>query len=110
MTVPLSFSDFWVQTHDLPPGLMSLTMAMQFDNFIGTFIEYDTTVSTLGIQKFLRIKVKVDENQPLKRCKRIVVGNDRVFYARFQYERLNLFCFICGKLLMGKVFVPSGFV
>lgn len=83
MTIPLSSLEFWVQIHDLPPGLMSATMTMQFGNFLGTFIEYDTTMPTLGIQNFLRIKVKVDVNQPLKRRKKIIIGNDRVFYARF---------------------------
>lgn len=106
MTVPLSFSEFWVQIHELPPGLMSVTMAMQFGNFIGSFIKYDTTVPALGVLKFLRIKVRLDVNRPLKRRKKIIVGNGKVFYASFQYEHLSLFCFICGKIGHEESFYP----
>lgn len=38
--------------------------------------------------------------QPLKRQK-VQVGTQS-FYARFQYERLSIFCFICGKLDHGE--------
>lgn len=41
MMVPLFWSDFLVQIHDLPPGLMSEVMAQQFGNFLGSFNEYD---------------------------------------------------------------------
>ncbi|MBA0729995.1 hypothetical protein Golax_020495 [Gossypium laxum] len=37
MVVPLVFTNFWVQIHDLPSGLMSKDMARQFRNFIGKF-------------------------------------------------------------------------
>ncbi|MBA0747522.1 hypothetical protein Gogos_004433 [Gossypium gossypioides] len=37
MEVPLVFTNFWVQIHDLPLGLMSKDMARQFGNFIGKF-------------------------------------------------------------------------
>lgn len=35
-----------------------------------------------------------------------MVGFDRIFYARFQYEKLSLFCFIYGKLGHGESFCP----
>ncbi|MBA0755815.1 hypothetical protein Gogos_021725, partial [Gossypium gossypioides] len=27
-----------------------------------------------------------------------LIGKDQTVYARFQYEKLSLFCFICGKI------------
>ncbi|MFQ6650616.1 hypothetical protein Gotur_023251, partial [Gossypium turneri] len=32
------------------------------------------------------------------KAKKVLVGNDHIFYARFQYEKLSMFCYICGKL------------
>ncbi|MBA0847410.1 hypothetical protein Goshw_017556, partial [Gossypium schwendimanii] len=38
------------------------------------------------------------------RKKKIVLGTSRTIYARFQYEKLSLFCFLCGKLGHGENF------
>lgn len=73
-------------------------MAKQFGDFLGIFLEYDTPVPKMGVQKYMRIKVKPDVNASLKRRKKIIVGSDRIFYACFQYEKLSIFCFICGKM------------
>ncbi|MBA0755498.1 hypothetical protein Gogos_021254 [Gossypium gossypioides] len=35
-----------------------------------------------------------------------LIGKDRTAYARFQYEKLSLFCFIYGKLSHRESFFP----
>lgn len=65
---------------------MSATMAKQFGDFLGSFIEYDKVVLTFGVQKFIRIKVSMDVLQPLKIRKKIIFAENCVFYAQFQYE------------------------
>ncbi|MBA0602743.1 hypothetical protein Gorai_002913 [Gossypium raimondii] len=67
--VELKFTEFWIQVHDLPPGSMNESMAKQFGNFYGKFLEYDTSIPTLGTQIFLRTRVYLDVNAPLKRKK-----------------------------------------
>ncbi|MFQ6635042.1 hypothetical protein Gotur_011541 [Gossypium turneri] len=52
---------------ELPPGLMTESMAKQFGDFCGKFIEYDTSILSLGIQKSLRLRVCLDVTAPLKR-------------------------------------------
>ncbi|GMI93514.1 hypothetical protein HRI_003020700 [Hibiscus trionum] len=106
LLVPLNLVNFWVQVHDLPPGLMSEPMARQFGNFVGQFVEYDSKLLISGRKHFMRIKVMINVNQPLKRRKKISLGKERTTYVRFQYERLSLFCFICGKLGHGESFCP----
>ncbi|MBA0752260.1 hypothetical protein Gogos_001112, partial [Gossypium gossypioides] len=55
-------------------------------------------ISDLGEKRHLfQFFHVVDMNRVLA-AKKILVGNDRIFYARFQYKKLSLFCFICGKL------------
>ncbi|KAG8491552.1 hypothetical protein CXB51_014809 [Gossypium anomalum] len=102
----LNFTEFWVQIHDLPSGLITKTMAMQFGEFLGKLLEYDTFIPTLGLKKFMRIRVRLDISNPLKRTKRIQIGKATTVYARFQYENLSLFCFICGKLGHDESYCP----
>ncbi|MBA0859416.1 hypothetical protein Goshw_006636, partial [Gossypium schwendimanii] len=46
--------------HDLPPGLMSKTMARRFGTFLGDFLIYDTKVRPLGVKRYMRLKVRLD--------------------------------------------------
>ncbi|MBA0577607.1 hypothetical protein Golob_025036 [Gossypium lobatum] len=84
--VPLTFSEFWVQAHDLPPGLMSESMAKQFEEFLGQFLEYDTSIRSINSHSFMRIRVQLNVTVPLKRKKKVMVGSNRIFYARFQID------------------------
>ncbi|MBA0727940.1 hypothetical protein Golax_000887, partial [Gossypium laxum] len=102
----LKFTEFWVQVHDLPPRSMNESMAKQFGNFCGNFLEYDTSIPTLGIQAFLRTRVRLDVTAPLKREKKVLFGKALVVYTRFKYEKLSLFYFIYGRLGHGESFCP----
>ncbi|KAL4361617.1 hypothetical protein GQ457_04G018150 [Hibiscus cannabinus] len=96
--VPLDYAMFWVQLHDLPSGLVSEVMARLFGNFIGEFVKYDSKRVIIGRKQFLRVKVILNVNYLLKRKKKIDLEKVHTTYARFQYEKVTLFCFICGKL------------
>ncbi|KAK5845316.1 hypothetical protein PVK06_001487 [Gossypium arboreum] len=61
MAVPLVFSDWWVQVHDLPPSFFKDLMALQFGNFLGRFLEYDTKQVLYGYRNYMRIRVQIDE-------------------------------------------------
>ncbi|MBA0605222.1 hypothetical protein Godav_017814 [Gossypium davidsonii] len=102
----LNFTEFWIQVHELPPGLMTELMAKQFGDFCGKFIEYDTSIPSLGIQKFLHILIFLDVTAPLKRKKKVLIRKPMIVYARFKYEKLSLFFFICGKLGHGESYCP----
>ena len=81
--VPLDSLDFSIQIHNLPVGFMSTQVGKQFDDFVGKFIQYDETNNTRFGASYMQVKVQIDVLQPLKRWK---------------YERLGLFCLLCGKL------------
>ncbi|PPS17617.1 hypothetical protein GOBAR_AA02958 [Gossypium barbadense] len=95
--------EFWVQIPDLPPGLMLEVMARQFGSFLSSFLDYDTKISLFAVKQFMRIKVHLDVRVPLKK---IVLGASRMVYARFQHEKLSMFCFLHGKLGHGESFCP----
>ncbi|KAL8506615.1 hypothetical protein ACS0TY_017493 [Phlomoides rotata] len=46
----------------------------------------------------MRIQVELDVDLPLKKGQKIRFGNDSQSLVNFKYERLQIFCFICGKL------------
>ncbi|MBA0779569.1 hypothetical protein Gotri_003815 [Gossypium trilobum] len=96
---------FLVQIHDLPLGIMSETMTTRIKGFLGEFLDYDTRVPSIGIQRFIRVRVRIDVWLPFKQKKKVLLG-EKMYYARFQYEKLNLFYFICGKLRHGESFCP----
>lgn len=75
-------------------------------NFIGQFIEYDSKAVALGYTRTLRVRVLLDVEKLLKWKKKIVLLNGTVRYMRFAYEKLTLFCFLCGKLGHGESFCP----
>ncbi|KAK5834071.1 hypothetical protein PVK06_017944 [Gossypium arboreum] len=70
LKIPLIYSPFWVQLHEVPVGFFSESLAIQIGNFIGNFMEYDG--SNLGRENnnFMRIRVQIDIRQPLKRKNR----------------------------------------
>lgn len=96
--------------HDIPFGFMLEFVARQLGNFIGDFLEYDTIAIQLGSKRFMGIRVKIDVRQPLRRRKRFALPNGDSTYARFEYEKLSLICFLCGKLGHGESFFLLGVI
>lgn len=76
LTVPLNFVVFWIQIHDLHSGLISEAMAKRFGMFLGELLEYDTWIPSMGFQRFICLKVKIDVLKPLKRRKKVQVGTN----------------------------------
>ncbi|GAU38215.1 hypothetical protein TSUD_226360 [Trifolium subterraneum] len=81
-----------------------------FDNFIliidrarscelyGEFVEYDKNNNTSFWRKYMRVKVRVDVRSPLKIEKKIKLNGGKGGVVKFRYEKLGLFCFVCGRL------------
>lgn len=96
--VPLNKILFWVQIYNLPMGSFIESVGRALGNFIGIFLEYDASNRGDAWKPFMRIRVEVDVNTPLKRGKKIWMSTGASSMVNFKYERLQLFCFICGKL------------
>ncbi|MBA0840667.1 hypothetical protein Goarm_003234 [Gossypium armourianum] len=102
MGVELNWVAFWVLVHDIPHGFMSENVAKQLGNFIGTFLDYDTLFIQSGNMRVMQIRVKLDVRRSLQRRKKFALPNGVSAYVRFEYEKLSLFCFLCGTLGHGK--------
>lgn len=96
--VPLNKMDIWVQVHDIPTGMLSDKVLQTIGNQVGTFVKVDAgNISGLWRQ-YVRIRVSLDIDKPLKRRMKIKRENGTFSWINFKYERLSTFCFVCGRI------------
>ena len=67
-------------------------------NRLGKYIESDKRSWLSEQAKFMRIRVDLPINKPLRRGGNIFNPNGGKFWVTFKYERLPSFCFQCGIL------------
>ncbi|MCH95184.1 hypothetical protein A2U01_0016158, partial [Trifolium medium] len=94
--IPLFHADFWVQIHNLPVGLMKEKVGISLANYIGSFVEYDKNNNTSFWRQYMRVRVKVDVRQPLKKDTKVKNKEGEWCTVNFKYEKLGVFCFVCG--------------
>uniref|UniRef100_A0A803LVT3 Zinc knuckle CX2CX4HX4C domain-containing protein n=1 Tax=Chenopodium quinoa TaxID=63459 RepID=A0A803LVT3_CHEQI len=71
-------------------------MAISMASNIGSFVEYDES-DPIGWNKYMRFRVDLKLNKPLRRGMSIAVSNGSK-WIKFKYEKLMDFCFACGLL------------
>ncbi|XP_058784806.1 uncharacterized protein At4g02000-like [Vicia villosa] len=96
--IPLFHVKFWVQIHNLLAGLMLEKVGKTIANYIGTFVEYDKNNNSSFWRQYMRLRVKFDIRQPLKKNTRVKNKGGEWCTVIFKYENLSLFCFVCGIL------------
>jgi 14-3-3 protein epsilon len=96
--IPLHHVDFWVQVHNLPVGLMAERVGIKLANYIGSFVEYDKNNKSSFWRQYMRLRVRIDVRRPLKKEKKIKNLGGEWCNVNFKYEKLGVFCFVCGKL------------
>ncbi|MCH96465.1 hypothetical protein A2U01_0017451, partial [Trifolium medium] len=94
--VPLNHAELWVQIHNLPVGLMKEKVGSTLANYIGEFVEYDKNNNTSFWRQYMCVRVKVDVRQPLKKDQRVKNKEGAWCKVNFKYEKLGVFCFVCG--------------
>lgn len=65
---------------------------------MGNVIEVDKRSMQADQAKFLRIRIDLPINKPLRRGGYKFVDEGDQSWVSFRYERLTIFCFLCGKL------------
>ena len=91
-------SPFWVQIWDLPFEHMSMEVGRELGNSLGKFIESDRRTGHLDQAKFMRIRVDLQLDKPLRRRGKVANVDGEKFWVSFKYERLPTFCYLCGRL------------
>uniref|UniRef100_A0A803NFE8 Uncharacterized protein n=1 Tax=Cannabis sativa TaxID=3483 RepID=A0A803NFE8_CANSA len=95
-SVVLNSLDFWVQLHGMSTEFMSQRVVRDIANYIGSFVEADPN-NFMGIWRdYLRVRVTIRVDRPLKRKMKLEKVGSPVCWAIFKYEGLPTFCLICG--------------
>ncbi|KAM6542132.1 hypothetical protein CsatB_006579 [Cannabis sativa] len=107
--VPLNTMEIWVQVYDLRVGFQSDRVLRACGDYIGQFVS-SCPKNYSGIwREYLRVRVLINIDKPLKRRMKIYFTKEDYFWANFKYERVPTFCFICGILGHGERFCPRVF-
>lgn len=96
--ISLNHVEFWVQCHNLPVGFMSELVGKHLANYIGEFVDYDPSNNSCVWRAYMRLRVRVDVRQPLKKNRRVRMEGGDWCVVTFKYEKLTTFCFVCGIL------------
>ncbi|KAK8691214.1 hypothetical protein V6N13_074732 [Hibiscus sabdariffa] len=110
MTIPfdpsLSLNDhdfskilYWVRIHELPLNMVTVDIAALIGSRFGKLIVVDTRHNLGNLGEFFRLRVEIVVHNPLLRC--VTVGkhaDGRTRICPVQFEKLNKFCFNCGRL------------
>ena len=97
-TIKFTHCLLWVQVWGLPFELFSEDVAMDIGKGIGKVVEVDCKGVAADQAKFLRIRVEVPLDKPLRWGSKIKGLDGEVVWVVFKYERLISFCFCCGIL------------
>lgn len=90
--------DIWVQIYDIPHGFLSENILRSVGSAIGRYIKSGPGTFEGGWKQYVRIRVAINVEKPLKRRMKIKREGDSWSWLNFKYERLGTFCFVCGVL------------
>ncbi|KAM6580909.1 hypothetical protein CsatA_004683 [Cannabis sativa] len=108
-SVNLHFLDLWVHIYDLEHGFQSLKVVTDIGNLMGKFVESDINNFSGVWREYMRVRVTIDVDKPMRRRMKIFREDRSWFWANFKYENLSTFCFICGILGHSERFCPKLF-
>uniref|UniRef100_A0A803NGJ0 Zinc knuckle CX2CX4HX4C domain-containing protein n=1 Tax=Cannabis sativa TaxID=3483 RepID=A0A803NGJ0_CANSA len=95
----LNTVQFWVQCHRLPFLSKSRALACKIGEWIGEYVDVYEDSLHEGWGSFLRVRVRLDIQQPLMRGKMVKLPHIHdEHWLEFRYENLPIFCFHCGCL------------
>lgn len=102
--VKINSCPFWVQLHNIPPEALLRENLLYFGNRIGKVLSLEMPgEGKFNFRKFGRLRIEVDVDKPLTpgfMINRPPIYNNVLepIWIQVKYEKLQRFCFLCGKL------------
>ena len=95
-TMSFTHIPIWVQAWGLPFDLINEEASQDIGRGLGTFIDVDCKASKSDQAHFLRVRVEIPLDKPLRRGGPVVSPEGDEVQVAFRYERLVGWCFTCG--------------
>ena len=96
--ISFTHSPFWFQIWGFYFEHMSQEVGEEIGSKLGRFIEVDRRLWQSDQAKFMRVRLNLEIDKPLRRGAYITSSDGERLWLTFKYERLPIVCFICGKL------------
>ena len=65
---------------------------------LGEVEKVDANEKGFCLGKFKRVRVLMDISIPLCRGQKVRLGEHGLKWVEFKYERLSIFCYLCGRI------------
>ncbi|KAL0005596.1 hypothetical protein SO802_013157 [Lithocarpus litseifolius] len=91
-------NSFWIQIHNLPLSRMTKVNATAIGSTIGRVEQVEASPSGECRGRYIRVRISINIEQPLCRGRYVELGGSDPHWISFQYERLPIFCYWCGRL------------
>ncbi|XP_031095282.1 uncharacterized protein LOC115999580 [Ipomoea triloba] len=89
---------FWIQISNLPLKWMNQRVGERIGDKLGCFEAVEVDENGNGWGRFMRVRVNIDVSKPLRRFMILELQKRERCRVILRYERLPIFCFICGVL------------
>lgn len=89
---------FWIQLHNVPLNLASLKNVQAIGSKLGSLIEAEDPFADGVGRGFLRVRIQLDARNPLKASVWLPRSSGEKIEIYLKYEKLQAFCFCCGRL------------
>ncbi|KAK9903180.1 hypothetical protein M0R45_001191 [Rubus argutus] len=97
--VSLNVQFFWIRVRGLPPLLLEDSVGELISNIVWLYVRTDALVSGGGLGSYLRIRVGINIDKPLRRLATVRPPDQTVAWTlEVEYEKLPHFCYYYGLL------------
>lgn len=89
---------FWIQIHGLPTMCQTKEVRMSINATLGEVEKVDANKKGFCLGNFWRIRVLLNISMLLCRGRKVLLGEYGLKWVDFKYERLPIFCYLCGRV------------
>ncbi|KAK7860162.1 uncharacterized protein CFP56_042202 [Quercus suber] len=88
----------WIQLHGIPTMFQTKEVGYSIGATIGSVESVDVDEKGFCLGNYMRIRVTIDISNPLCRGRKVRLGGSSQFWVDFKYERMPIFCYLCGMV------------
>ncbi|CAN1776997.1 Uncharacterized protein At4g02000 [Linum perenne] len=97
-TVTLTSTEFWIQVHDVPAAFCTERVGKILGDYVGEYLAFDEKHRYTADTPYMRIRVRFDVTAPLVKGRKVRRPGGNWLMSKFRYERLPVFCYVCGRI------------